>query len=88
MGIIIPRPALRKAGVRRIESNLADHADHMARFMANGMTRESASREAFKMVKAGIKPDPQKAKPASLEPVLRVGQAQLMSQPLRNAIGD
>ncbi len=55
MGIINPRPALRKAGVRRVKNNLAAHACHMARLQAQGMTRDNASREAFRLVKAGVK---------------------------------
>ncbi len=55
MGIVNPRPALRKAGIRRIKINLRDHACHMARFQAQGMSRDDASKEAFAMVKAGIK---------------------------------
>lgn len=58
MGIINPRPALRKAGIRRIKTNLRDHADHMARFQAQGMSRDDASKEAFAMVKAGIPTEP------------------------------
>ncbi len=58
MGIINPRPALRRAGIRRIKTNLRDHANHMARFIANGMTREAASAEAFRMVKAGVPTEP------------------------------
>lgn len=58
MGIIKPRPALRKAGARRIKKNLADHADHMARLQANGMSRTDASTEAMRLVKAGIPTTP------------------------------
>lgn len=63
MGITVPRPALRKAGARRITNNLRDHADHMARLQAQGMTREQASAEAFRLVKAGIPVEP-KDRPA------------------------
>ncbi len=54
MGIINPRPALRRAGNRQIEKNLRDHACHMAQLMAQGMNRNNASKEAFARVKAGI----------------------------------
>ena len=58
MGIINPRPALRKAGARRIKNSLRDHADHMARLQAQGMSRDDASREAFRLVKAGVPTEP------------------------------
>jgi len=58
MGIINARPAICKAGTRRITKNLRDHADHMARFQAQGMTRADASKEAHRMVKAGVPTEP------------------------------
>jgi len=57
MGIINPRPAIRKAGIRRVEQSLARHAELMARFEAEGLSREEASRKAFIWVKAGKSDD-------------------------------
>lgn len=59
MGISNPRPAMRRRERKRTEAALRDHADFMSRFQAQGMTREEASREALRMVRAGIPVDAQ-----------------------------
>lgn len=51
MGIVNPRPALRRRGRRRIVANLQKHACLMKMFEEQGMSREAASRRAYEIVK-------------------------------------
>lgn len=47
MGIVNPRPAIRKAGIRKTEAKLKEHARRMAEFEAQGIDRTTASRRAY-----------------------------------------
>lgn len=50
MGIVNPRPALRRKGIRRIVTNLQKHACLMRQFEEQGMSREAASERAYRIV--------------------------------------
>ena len=58
MGLGYQKSQRHKATDRKVVQRLRDHADFMARFQAQGMSRDDASKEAALMVKAGVKPDP------------------------------
>lgn len=51
MGIIRPRPAIRKREIRTIEARLAEHARLMAQYEAQGMDRTAASARAYADIK-------------------------------------
>jgi hypothetical protein len=50
MGIIIPRPPMRKAERRRVQMHLARHSALMRAYEAQGMTREQASAAALRQM--------------------------------------
>lgn len=50
MGIVVPRPALRAGGNRRIRNRLARHKVLTDELIAGGMSLEEASRIAFRQV--------------------------------------
>ena len=52
MGIAVPRPAMRAQGRRFLERRLARHAELMKQFVAEGMSRDDASRKAYDIVKS------------------------------------
>ena len=47
MGLIKPRPPMRKAGAKRIADALKKHAALMKKYLEQGMSREEASRKAY-----------------------------------------
>lgn len=55
MGIVNPRPPMRRKEARTIYERMRLHMEFMERLEAEGMSREDASRKAFFMVKAGGK---------------------------------
>lgn len=59
MGIAVPRPQMRSKERRKTEELLRRHAELTRQFEAEGMSREDASRRAFYLVKAGVKPGDQ-----------------------------
>ncbi len=61
MGLGYVKSTRHAARDRRIMARLADHADHMRRFEAQGMSREDASREAMRMVEAGVLVDSERS---------------------------
>jgi hypothetical protein len=50
MGIIIPRPPMRKREARHIEARLRRHAEIMRELEAAGMDRSAASSEAMRVL--------------------------------------
>ena len=50
MGIINPRPAMRRREERNIQQKLKQHTELMDKYVAEGMTPEDASRKAFNEV--------------------------------------
>lgn len=50
MGQVVPRPALRAAGNRRIKARLARHAELQAELEAAGHDKATASRMAYEQV--------------------------------------
>lgn len=52
MGIIVPRPAMRRAEERLIRARLRVHAQRTAAYVLTGMSREEASKRAYDEVRA------------------------------------
>jgi hypothetical protein len=52
MGLVNPRPAMRKRERAYREAILKRHAELMAQFIGEGMDRDAASRKAFALVKS------------------------------------
>lgn len=50
MGIVIPRPPMRRRESKQIESRLRRHAELMADLERRGMARAAASNEAMRML--------------------------------------
>src|SRR5215207_7379522 len=50
MGLAIPRPAMRQGEERHTRARLHRHVELTAEFQAQGMSREEASKKAFRII--------------------------------------
>jgi hypothetical protein len=50
MGLAIPRPAMRQGEERKVRARLVRHSELTAQFVAEGMSRDEASKKAFQII--------------------------------------